>query len=151
MSGVRKASVPTTLKEMDEYEFVVNTEVTNSTLKSGWSTGVASGTVETGFINDEPDMSSHYSKGMALVRQVSEVRAQRKKEEEGGHKESGERESSELSLNLQREKTSREAFIHLDEANERLESLENLFKRKSSRGTIDNFSAEDLGSFQDFK
>ncbi len=107
-SGVRKASVPTTLGEVEDYEFVVDTEETaHSTPKSGWSRGTASGAVQTGLIKDadDPELLIHHAKSVALAQQVDEIRAQRRKTEKQSCEDKGSPEKG--------EKTSREAFIQL--------------------------------------
>ena len=66
------------IKINNEYEFVVTEEMAD-TSNAGWSRGIPSGTVQTGFIKDEPDLFDHHMKSIMLTQQVDDIREQRKK------------------------------------------------------------------------
>ena len=68
----RKVTMPTTIGQVDDYNFVVDTEQPGEPSNS-WSLGVPFGVVET--VHNDPDVLVHHSNGMALVKQVDEMRA----------------------------------------------------------------------------
>jgi len=74
-----------TLEDIDDHVFEdVPGKMESSSVRSSssnWNSGITSGTVRKGFLNDVNDsnMLSNHSKGMAIIQQVDNLRARQKK------------------------------------------------------------------------